>query len=175
MLYTLIDKIFIRSDPSHASNNFIDPRSRYIGKNIALRVLELFIFQDLNVSDDVWPDYIISMNRENLIRDLKSFNINIPKKYFYGFEDIARFVITYNFQSYSDKLLFEEWLIDELIIPLNDFIIKMKSLIKDPKNKNEIYEKLSAYILDGSELEDKELRKSFKFVCEQLGSFWETS
>ncbi|MFX1408272.1 MAG: hypothetical protein ACFFBW_15080 [Promethearchaeota archaeon] len=175
MLYTLIDKIFIRSDPSHASNNFIDPRSRYVGKNIALRVLELFIFQDLNVSDDVWPDYIISMNRENLIHDLKSFNIDIPKKYFYGFEDIARFVITYNFQSYSDKLLFEEWLIDELIIPLNEFIIKVKSLIKNPKNKDEIYEKLSTYILKKSELEDKELKKSFKFVCEQLASFWEIS
>lgn len=174
MLYTLIDKIFIRSDPSHASNNFIDPRSRYVGKNIALRVLELFIFQDLNVSDDVWPDYIISMNRENLIHDLKSFNIDIPEKYFYGFEDIARFVITYNFQSYSDKLLFEEWLIDELIIPLNEFIIKIKALIKDPKNKKEIYEKLSDFLLDGSDLEDKEQQKSFKFVCEQLASFWET-
>ncbi|MFX0020505.1 MAG: hypothetical protein ACFFAF_17410, partial [Candidatus Hermodarchaeota archaeon] len=44
MLYTLIDKIFIKINPNQASKNFIDPRSRYIGKNIALRVLELFIF-----------------------------------------------------------------------------------------------------------------------------------
>ncbi|MFX0056906.1 MAG: hypothetical protein ACFE85_08660 [Candidatus Hodarchaeota archaeon] len=175
MLYTLIDKIFIRADPSHASNNFIDPRSRYVGKNIALRVLELFIFQDLNVSDDVWPDYIISMNRENLIKDLKSFSIDIPEKNFYGFEDIARFVITYNFQSYTDKLLFEQWLIDELIIPLNEFIIKVRSLIKDPKDKKEIYDKLTNFLLDGAKLDDKDLQKSFKFVCEQLATFWEKS
>jgi hypothetical protein len=175
MLYTLIDKIFIRSDPSHASNNFIDPRSRYVGRNIALRVLELFIFQDLNVSDDVWPDYIISMNRENLIKDLNSFSIDIPEKNFYCFDDIARFVITYNFQSYSDKLLFEQWLIDELIIPLNEFIIKIRALIKDPKDKEEIYKVLTNYIFDGAKLKDKELEKSFKFVCEQLITFWQKS
>ncbi|MHA1509638.1 MAG: hypothetical protein ACTSO6_13150, partial [Promethearchaeota archaeon] len=72
MLYTLIDKIFLRKLPSQASKNFIDPRSRYVGKNIALRVLELFIFSDLNVSDDVWPDYIISMNKDALLKDLEN-------------------------------------------------------------------------------------------------------
>ncbi|MFX1587852.1 MAG: hypothetical protein ACFFC1_06840, partial [Promethearchaeota archaeon] len=99
MLYTLIDKIFIKTNPNQASKNFIDPRSRYIGKNIALRVLELFIFQDLNVSDDVWPDYIISMNRNYLMDDLKSYKVEVESsklnEKFYNFRDIARFVITY--------------------------------------------------------------------------------
>jgi len=172
MLYTLIDKIFIRIDPSHASSNFIDPRSRYIGRNIALRVLELFIFQDLNVSDDVWPDYIISLNRQNLERDLESYKITIPDKFFYDAEDIFRFVITYNFQTYSDQLTFEEWLLNEIIIPLNNFINKIRSMIKDPKDKSEVYKKLSDYMLRGISKEERKKIKGFKFVCEQLSSFW---
>lgn len=173
MLYTLIDKIFIRNDPSHASSNFIDPRSRYIGRNIALRVLELFIFQDLNVSDDVWPDYIISMNKQSLEKDLKPYKIIIPDKYFYDVEDIFRFVITYNFQSYSDQSIFEEWLIDELIIPLNRFIFKIRGTIKNLKDKSEIFKKLSDYLLADVPNEEWTKIKGFKFVCEQLTSFWQ--
>jgi hypothetical protein len=147
MLYTLIDKIFIRKMPEQASSNFIDPRSRYIGKNIALRVLELFIFQDLNVSDDVWPDYLISLNKNSLRNELEPYNITIPDKYFYSFHDISRFVITYNFKSYSDQQLFEEWLINEIVIPLINFIEKIRKSIMKGANKEEILEILKEYFL----------------------------
>lgn len=147
MLYTLIDKIFIRKMPEQASSNFIDPRSRYIGKNIALRVLELFIFQDLNVSDDVWPDYLISLNKDSLRNDLEPYNITIPEKFFYSFHDIVRFVITYNFKSYSDQQFFEEWLINEIIIPLTDFIQNIRNSIKKGADKEEILRVLKDYFL----------------------------
>ncbi|MFX1497812.1 MAG: hypothetical protein ACFFBH_09815 [Promethearchaeota archaeon] len=177
MLYTLIDKIFIRSNPNQASKNFIDPRSRYIGKNIALRVLELFIFQDLNVSDDVWPDYIISMNRDYLFKDLDSYKGKVPPKIFsnenyYDFIDIARFVITYNFISYTDQKSFEEWLINEIISPLNDFFSQVKVLIKNPKDKNEIYKKLNDYMLNQIPEESEIVKENFKHICRQLTSFW---
>ncbi|MFX1401115.1 MAG: hypothetical protein ACFE8V_07675 [Promethearchaeota archaeon] len=177
MLYTLIDKIFIRGNPNQASKNFIDPRSRYIGKNIALRVLELFIFQDLNVSDDVWPDYIISMNKDYLFKDLHSYKIDISPKLFssenyYDFVDIARFVITYNFISFADQNSFEEWLIKEIISPFNYFFSKIRSLIKNPKDKNEIYEILNGYMLDQISEEDKTVKENFKRICRQLTSFW---
>jgi len=173
MLYTLIDKIFIRNDPSHASSNFIDPRSRYIGRNIALRVLELFIFQDLNVSDDVWPDYIISLNRQSLEKDLESYNINIPDKHFYDVEDIFRFVITYNFKTYSDQITFEEWLLNEVIIPLKNYIDKIRSIIENPKDKSEVYQKLSKYMMSDIPAAKKKKLKDFKFVYKQLASFWQ--
>ena len=176
MLYTLIDKIFIKTNPNQASKNFIDPRSRYIGKNIALRVLELFIFQDLNVSDDVWPDYIISMNRNYLMEDLKSYKVEVqsPKfdEKFYNFRDIARFVITYNFISYKDQITFEEWLINELISPLNDFISEIRLLIKNPKDKNEIYSKLNKYFLDQISNKNKGVKENFKLMCQQLTPYW---
>ena len=170
MLYTLIDKIFIRKMPEQASINFIDPRSRYIGKNIALRVLELFIFQDLNVSDDVWPDYLISLNKEKLIKQLKPQNIVIPEKYFYSFQDIVRFVITYNFQSYSDQQIFEEWLIKEIIDPLTSFIEQIRSLINDDTNKNDIINVLNQYFIN--DLTDSNLHPFLKFASQQLAPFW---
>ena len=172
MLYVLIDKIFIRMSPNQASKNFIDPRSRYIGKNIALRVLELFIFQDLNVSDDVWPDYVISMKKEELLKDLEPYKVNIPEKYFYNVEDIIRFVITYNFQTYSDKMLLEEWLITQIILPLNDFYVKIQEEIKDSTNKAEITQILENYFIKGVKFDDAETKEELEFACSQLVPLW---
>ena len=170
MLYTLIDKIFIRKLPGQASKNFIDPRSRYIGRNIALRVLELFIFGDLNVSDDVWPDYIISMKKDSLAEDLKNYQIEIPEKFFYQYEDIARFVVTFNFLSSTDQLQFEEWLISGLIIPMNDFIIKIRRLIED-RDGLEPFEVIREYFIENNkEIENIE---DLEFICRQLSVIWE--
>jgi hypothetical protein len=121
ILYVIIDRIFLRTNPDDASKNFIDPRSRYIGKNIALRVLELFVFQDINYSDDIWPDFVISLNKEQIRKNIKEeFNIIIPETNFYTDEELTQIMITYNIQSFSDQPYFEEWLIHEIIIPLNE-------------------------------------------------------
>ncbi len=173
MLYTLIDKIFLRRLPSQASKNFIDPRSRYVGKNIALRVLELFIFSDLNVSDDVWPDYIISMNKDVLLKDLENFEVEIPEKYFYRYEDIARFVVTFNFQSPKGQILFEEWLITGLITPIISFTSKIRNLIKNDENKTEICKILRNYFID-DDVHIENLQ-DIDYVCQQLADFWESA
>ncbi|MFX1570825.1 MAG: hypothetical protein ACFFCV_21005 [Promethearchaeota archaeon] len=170
ILYVLIDKIFMRSSPDIASQNFIDPRSRYIGKNIALRVLELFVFQDINYSDDVWPDYIISLNKDNIRNEVKNYNIEIPDKYFYSIEELIQIMITYNIQSFTDQPYFEEWLIYEIIIPFNDLIQNIRNSVEDPSNKIEVYEKLSEYFL--LDIEDEQIIKDFKFLCQQFAPFW---
>jgi hypothetical protein len=160
----------MRSSPEKASYNFIDPRSRYVGKNIALRVLELFVFQDINYSDDVWPDYIISLNRDQLKNEMKHFDITIPKKYFYSLEELIQIMITYNIQSFSNQSYQEEWLINDIIIPLNDLILNISNSLEDPSNQVEISEKLSEFFL--SDVKDKEKVKDFKFLCQQLAPFW---
>ncbi|NVM34449.1 MAG: hypothetical protein HWN81_02565 [Candidatus Lokiarchaeota archaeon] len=170
ILYVLIDKIFMRSSPGDASKNFIDPRSRYIGKNIALRVLELFVFQDINYSDDVWPDYIISLNRGQLKDKLEKFNVTIPEKQFYTVEELIQIMITYNIHSFSDQPFFEEWLIYEIIIPLNNLIQDIRNAVKDPTNEIEVYEKLSELLLFG--IKDEKTIKDFKFICQNFASFW---
>ncbi|MFX1417837.1 MAG: hypothetical protein ACFE9N_02830 [Promethearchaeota archaeon] len=170
ILYVLIDRIFMRTSPNDASKNFIDPRSRYIGKNIALRVLELFVFQDINYSDDVWPDYIISLNREQLEKELKKFNVTIPKKYFYSLEELIQIMITYTIQSFSDQPFFEEWLINEIIIPINHFIQEINNSVRDPNNEIEITEKLSDFLL--IDIKDDNIKREFKFFCQQLAPFW---
>ena len=174
MLYVLIDHIFLRNTPDEASSNFIDPRSRYIGKNIALRVLELFVFQDINYSDDIWPDFVISLNKEQIRKDLeKNFKIMIPDTSFYTDEELLQVMLTYNIQSFSDQPFFEEWLIYEIIIPLNNLISNIRNSVRDPSNQIEVYEKLSEFFL--SDIKDKEIIKDFKFFCQQLAPFWKKS
>ncbi len=171
MLYTLIDKIFIRKLPGQASKNFIDPRSRYIGRNIALRVLELFIFSDLNVSDDVWPDYIISMNKDVLLKDLENYHLKIPEKHFYQYEDIARFVVTFNFLSSANQLIFEEWILNGIIIPINNFILKIRRLIEESNKKSKTYEVLRDFFIKNT----KEIKnvQDLEFICKQISVIWE--
>jgi len=170
MLYVLIDKIFIRKLPGQASKNFIDPRSRYVGRNIALRVLELFIFSDFNVSDDVWPDVIISMNKDTLLKELENYEIQIPEKHFYQYEDFDRFLITFNFLS-SKNLVFEEWLISGLIIPINDFILKIRGLIEESGKKFEAHEVLKEYFINNSK--GIENLQDLEFICRQIAVTWE--
>lgn len=170
MLYTLIDKIFIRKMPEQASSNFLDPRSRYIGKNIALRVLELFIFQDLNVSDDVWPDYLISLQKDALRKELEPYNVNIPDKYFYDFHDILRFVVTYNFKSSSDQQLFEEWLITEIIVPLTKFLNSIRKSVDKEASLDDILKVLSQYFLSTNI--KKELNEKLELTLRQLALFF---
>jgi len=158
MLYTLIDQIFIRISPNQASKNFIDPRSRYIGKN--------------NVSDDVWPDYVISMNKDELKGDLKSFGVDIPERHFYNVEDILRFIVTYNFQTYSDKILLEEFFVSQVIAPLNEFILMIRKSIKDLKNKEDVFKSLNDFFLIDISPEDKTLIEELKFACNQLIPIW---
>jgi hypothetical protein len=170
ILYVLIEKIFIQPTPDEASKNFIDPRSRYIGKNIALRVLELFVFQDVNYSDDVWPDYIISLNKEQLKKDLEIYKIEIPDKNFYTMEDLTQIMITYNIQSLSDQIFFEEWLFHEIILPIHNFISKIKDSVNNLSNETEVYEKLIEYFL--SNTERKKNLQDFKLLCQQFARVW---
>jgi hypothetical protein len=171
ILYVIIDKIFLKINPDDASKNFIDPRSRYIGKNIALRVLELFVFQDINYSDDIWPDFVISLNKEQIRKIIKDkFNIIIPETKFYADEELTQIMLTYNIQSFSDQPYFEEWLINEIIIPLNDFILNIRNSVKDHSNEIEVYEQLSEFFL--SDIENKEFLKDLKFACQELAPFW---
>jgi hypothetical protein len=169
MLYVLIDEIFLRKTPEEASANFHDPRGRYIAKNIALRVLEMFIFQDINFSDDLWADYIISWNKEAVIDKMED-KVKNKEKYFYSVKDLTRFLITYNFQTFEEEVFLEEWLIEAIVIPLNEFILKIKNAVKDPSNTIQVYEELVDFLLDG--IDDKKKVKEIKFACEKLSEFW---
>ncbi len=173
MLYVLIDKIFLRDTPDGASHNFIDPRSRYTGKNIALRVLELFMFQDINFSDDIWPDYIITLNKNKIKKEILKFGVKISDKFFYSTDDLVKINTIYNFQSFTDLIFFEEWLIQEIIIPLNNFILTIKNSVKNIKNSVEVYEKLSELMLVN--IKDKKKIQEIKYICQELAPFWKIS
>jgi hypothetical protein len=112
------------------------------------------------------------MKKDELLKDLEPYKVNIPEKYFYNVEDIIRFVITYNFQTYSDKIFLEEWLIKQIIIPLNDFYIIIKEKIKDPTDKAEINRVLENYFMKGEKFDDTETKEELEFACSQLVPIW---
>ncbi|MHA2183485.1 MAG: hypothetical protein ACXAAI_00695 [Promethearchaeota archaeon] len=171
ILYVLIDRIFLNTTPDAASINFIDPRSRYIGRNIALRVLELFVFQDINYSDDIWPDFVISLNKDQITEQLKDdFNIEIPPSLFYTDEELTQIMLTYNIQSPTDQPYFEEWLIQEIIIPLHTLIQTIQNSVDDDANEIEVYEKLTEFFIE--EDQDQEIIIELKFICREFASFW---
>jgi hypothetical protein len=172
MLYVLIDKIFLKSsNPDDSSANFIDPRGRYIGKNIALRVLELFIFQEFNFSDDIWPEILLSLYSDKFKKDLKKY-VEISDKYFYTDKDLTRFLTLYNLQSLDSTFYCEQWLINEIIIPLNNFIRNIRESIDNLSDKRLIKKKLKAYLLKDVKIKDKKYLHNIEFICDRLSEFW---
>jgi len=172
ILYVLIDKIFLRKNLEDASKNFIDPRGRYISKNIALRVLEILMFLEFNFSDDIWPEFLISLNKNKIIEDLSEYNIKIPEKYFYTDNQIIDLLSLFNYQPFNHEITLEEWLLKEIFKPLNDFIVNIRKKIRDPKNTIEIYEILSQELLEGED--DKDIIRELKYICQQFAPFWQS-
>ncbi|MFW9877044.1 MAG: hypothetical protein ACFFG0_28465, partial [Candidatus Thorarchaeota archaeon] len=70
---------------------------------------------------------------------------------------------------FSDQPFFEEWLIQEVIIPLNNFILNVKNTVRS-LNEIEVYEYLSKIFI--SDIRDEHIIKEFKFVCQQIAPFW---
>lgn len=171
ILYVLINKIFLKNTPEEASINFIDPRSRYVGRNIALRVQELFFFQALNISDDLWPDYLISLNRDNIMKELNG-KIEIPESNFYSVKELTHLMLFHNLQSFIEPRCYEDLLVDDIIVPINDFLLIIKDSVEDPKNKIEVYDHLQEFFLDG--IEEKRTIKRIKLACRLIAPFWKT-
>ena len=170
MLYVLIDKIFLKDNPEDASHNFNDPRGRYIGQNIALRVLELFLFQDMNFSDDLWTNFMISWKKDSVVKKLNKYGIKVSNSYFYDSNQMIRFLTIYNFQSFSNKDFFEKWLIKSIIIPINEFISRVKKSVKDPNNKIELYEIINKILTE--EIKDQSEINEIKLFCQKIANFW---
>ena len=102
--------------------------------------------------------------------EMKKYNIDIPEKYFYSVEELIQIMVTYNIQSFSDQAYFEEWLISEIIIPINSLIQNIRNSVADPTKEIEVYEKLTEYFL--LDTKDEQIIKDFKYFCQQFAPFW---
>ena len=131
------------------------------------------MFQDINFSDDIWPDYIITLNKNKIKKEILKFGVKISDKFFYSTDDLVKINTIYNFQSFTDLIFFEEWLIQEIIIPLNNFILTIKNSVKNIKNSVEVYEKLSEFMLVN--IKDKKKIQEIKYICQELAPFWKIS
>ena len=114
--------------------------------------------------------YIISINKIRLTEQLKKYNISISNEYFYSVQELLNIMGTYNIQSFSDQTFLEEWLIYEIVIPLNHFILHIRDSVRDPSDEIEVYEKLREYLIP--DINDKNTLKEFKSLCKYLAPFW---
>ena len=96
--------------------------------------------------------------------------MSIPDYYFYDQDDLTKFSIYYSFKSYSNPIFLEDWMINEIIVRINDFILHVKNSVNDPSNTIEVYENLSEIFLEG--IEDENLTKQVKIICQKLAPFW---
>jgi len=105
------------------------------------------------------------------IRDLpkKKFGVDIPEDYFYNERELTNFLITYNLQSFSEELFLEEWLLEEIISPLNNFLYKIRDSVKKVEEKA-IEKALTQYF--GENISDKQKREDIEFVSQQISLFW---
>jgi hypothetical protein len=100
---------------------------------------------------------------------MKKYKIVISDENFYSDEELIQIMITYNIQSFSDQPFFEEWLINEIIIPLNKFFLDIKNKVRT-SNEIEVYEKLVEFFI--LNIKDDQTIKDFKFVCQKIAPFW---
>jgi hypothetical protein len=79
-------------------------------------------------------------------------------------------MLTYNIQSPTDQPYFEEWLIQEIIIPLHNLIQTIQNSVDDGANEIEVYEKLTEFFIEKDQ--DEEIISELKFICREFASFW---
>ncbi|MHA1519293.1 MAG: hypothetical protein ACTSRK_03835 [Promethearchaeota archaeon] len=156
IMHNLAKKIFIRDHPEDAMGNFRDNLTRYTPKRIALRVLELRIFKDIPLADNNWQDYYLSRNKNTVKRNLSKY-YDIPDNYFFTEERLLKINMNYERGILEETPLLEEWLIDNIMQPFNEFYsIIHKKIRKKPdydRIRAEIYLFFSQGIIEHSVLE----------------------
>lgn len=169
-IYTLINSVFLRDSLDEASRNFIDPRSRYIPENVALRVLELSIFKELNLSDDIWDDYMLSIKKEQVL-DLFGEYIQLPNDMFYSNWDLSMLDMIYNQEIFNEGNYLEDFLISDIVTPLNKFIRKFHEASENSANKSEMIQKLMIYFADDTD--DKQKLTNLETILDILIEGWD--
>ena len=141
-----------------SSENIKASRALVLAKDMERtgRVKELFFIDD---TDNKWSK-----------KELEQFEVKIPNKHFYTLEELIQIMITYNIQSFSDQPFFEEWIICEIIIPLNNFIKEIRNSVRNLTNEIEICEKLSEYLF--SDISNEKIKRNVESLCHQLAPFW---
>ncbi len=170
-LYCLINRVFLSDNLQDVSKNFVDPRSRYIPENIATRVLELIIFKDLNLSDDIWSDYFLSINKKEIKKLFKDY-MDIPEEIFYSNWSLAMINMIYNQELFGSEKYLEEFLIDEMIEPLNKFFIKFEKALESFDNREDLLNHLIKIISKENDMQEKE---QLKKIFENIIDLWELS
>jgi len=168
-LYSLINKVFLRENVEDASKSFLDPRSRYIPENVATRVLELSIFKDLNLSDDIWPDYFLSINKEEVKNLFKKY-FEIPEDVFYSDWSLSMIDMIYNQELFHNEKYLEVFLIEDVVIPLNKFFLQFEKKKESIENKDDLLNDLTKIIT-----KQKWKKEDTKRIFSNIIELWDLS
>lgn len=174
LLYNLSKKIFLKKDPIEASEAFRDKVGRYAPKNMALRALELLMFQELPLSDNNWNNYTLSRNRKIVTTLFKKY-ITIPDDFFFSNKNRLH-ISGMVFYGLDKTVQLENWLIDRIVEPFFIFVdVIINNLIKEI-TENELKSKadiLNALInvvmhrISGSII-DQQVRENLEMIAEWI-------
>jgi hypothetical protein len=114
IMYNLVQKVFIAPNPKEAVEHFRDKLGRYTQEQLALRVLELRIFKDIPLSDNNWPDYYLSRNK-NVVKKYFQPYVEIPDHYFFSPERLLKINKIYDRGLLETTHYLEEWLFKNII------------------------------------------------------------
>lgn len=159
ILKNIAAKVFIRENPEMAVENFRDNLTRYTPEKIALRVLEMRIFKDIPLADNNWQDYYLSRNKSIVQKTFAKY-YHIPDNYFFTEERLLKINMNYERGILKETPLLEDWLIDNIVIPFDNFYKKIKKNVGRKFEFNKIrlaiFAEISSGVIDPVEREKLE-------------------
>jgi hypothetical protein len=174
LLYNLSKKIFLKKNPVTASKGFRDQVGRYSPKNMALRALELLMFQELPLSDNNWENYTLSRNRSIVTTLFKKY-ITIPDDFFFSNKNRLH-ISGMVFYGLDKSVQLENWLVDRIVEPFFIFVdVIINNLIKEItenelKSKTEILNSLINIIMQriSGSIIDQQVRENLELISEWI-------
>jgi hypothetical protein len=174
LLYNLSKKIFLKENPIEASKAFKDRVGRYSPKNMALRALELLMFQELPLSDNNWDNYTLSRNR-SIVKSVFNKYITIPDDFFFSNKNRLH-ISGIVFYGLDKSIQLENWLVERIIEPFFKFVDELiNNLIKDInekqlKSKADVLNSLNNIVMQriSGSIIDQQVRENLDLISEWI-------
>ncbi|MHA1732417.1 MAG: hypothetical protein ACTSU5_10755 [Promethearchaeota archaeon] len=167
-LYFLVKTVFMTENSAErSSQNFRDRFTRYRPQGIKLRVLEMELFRELPLSDNVWGDFLRSVYRKEVVALLEP-HYKFMEDEFFSPQRLVHLDMIYSQGTITDAPLVAEWLLTDVLVPFATFaeeVIPQGSL--DP-------ERMFAYLVNHPATPDDEsTRADLKDIVDTIEEFLE--
>jgi hypothetical protein len=169
VLYNFVERVFIGETPEAVNQNFRDRLSRYTPDKIALRLLELKIFKDIPISDNIWQDYYLSRNK-TFIKKIFQKYYEIPDGYFFSPERLLKINMIYERKLLETTPPIEKWIIQSVIKPFYEFQDSIKKKLPQIYTRDDLTTALMAEFTKG--VMDQNFMDQIEDIVDQIADIW---